>query len=174
MKYLTGQHLERRTFLKGMGATMALPFLDAMVPAGPRWKTAAADLEKMRLIAIENSHGAAGCTEWGEKQHFWAPRATGSDFDLAGTALIDLEPYQDYLTIVSNADVKMANAYIPHEVGGDHFRSTATFLTQSHVKQTEGSDVYVGTSFDQMFAQRFGQDTPIPSMQLCIENINQA
>ena len=176
MKHLTGQHLERRTFLKGVGATVALPLLDAMTPAGPRRKgvSEAADLGKARLIAIENSHGAAGCTEWGQEQHFWAPRSIGSDYDLTGTALIDLEPYQDYLTIVSNADVKMANAYIPHEVGGDHFRSTATFLTQSHVKQTEGSDVYVGTSFDQMFAERFGQDTPIPSMQLCIENINQA
>ena len=63
---------------------------------------------------------------------------------------------------------------MPEEVGGDHFRSTATFLTQAHPKQTEGSDVFVGTSLDQLFAQRFGQDTPIPSMQLCVENINQA
>ena len=56
----------------------------------------------------------------------------------------------------------------------DHFRSSAVFLTQSHPKQTEGSDVLVGTSMDQLYAQRFGQDTPIPSMQLCIENINQS
>ena len=68
----------------------------------------------------------------------------------------------------------MAQAFIPKEIGGDHFRSTATFLTQAHVKQTEGSDVYVGTSFDQIFAHRFGQETPIPSMQLSIENSNQA
>jgi hypothetical protein len=60
------------------------------------------------------------------------------------------------------------------EIGGDHFRSSAVFLTQAHPKQTEGSDVYVGTSLDQMYAQRFGQDTPIPSMQLCIENIDQS
>ena len=68
----------------------------------------------------------------------------------------------------------MAEAYQPYEIGGDHFRSSAVFLTQSHPKQTEGSDVYVGTSLDQLYAQRFGQDTPIPSMQLCIENINQS
>jgi hypothetical protein len=60
------------------------------------------------------------------------------------------------------------------EIGGDHFRSSATFLTQAHPKQTEGSDVYVGTSLDQLFVQRYGQDTPIPSMQLCIENVDQA
>jgi len=174
MSYITGKHLERRTFLKGMGATVALPLLDAMLPAGPGWKSAAADLDKGRLIVIENSHGAAGCTVWGQEQNFWAPAALGRDYDLTGTALVSLEPYQDHLTIVSNTDVRMADAYIPHEIGGDHFRSTATFLTQAHPKQTEGSDVYVGTSFDQLFAQRFGQDTPIPSMQLCIENINQA
>ena len=68
----------------------------------------------------------------------------------------------------------MAEPVTPKEIGGDHFRSSAVFLTQSHPKQTEGSDVYVGTSLDQMYAQRFGQDTPIPSMQLCIENVDQA
>ena len=60
------------------------------------------------------------------------------------------------------------------EIGGDHFRSSATYLTQAHPRQTEGSDVRVGTSLDQLYAQRFGQDTPIPSMQLCIENVDQA
>jgi hypothetical protein len=174
MHFITGNHIERRTFLKGMGATVALPLLDAMLPAGPTWSSAAAELDKGRLIAIENSHGDAGCTVFGEQQNLWAPPTIGRDFDLGGTSMADLTPYQDYLTVVSNADVRMADAYIPHEIGGDHFRSTATFLTQAHPKQTEGSDVFVGTSFDQLFAQRFGQDTPIPSMQLCIENINQA
>ena len=60
------------------------------------------------------------------------------------------------------------------EIGGDHFRSSAVYLTQCHPKQTEGSDVKVGTSLDQMYAQRFGQETPIPSMQLCIEPVDQA
>ena len=67
-----------------------------------------------------------------------------------------------------------AEAITAPEIGGDHFRSSAVFLTQTHPKQTEGSDVLVGTSLDQYYAQRFGQDTPIPSMQLCIENINQS
>ncbi len=68
----------------------------------------------------------------------------------------------------------MAEAFTTPEIGGDHFRSSAVFLTQCHPKQTQGSDVFVGTSLDQMYAQKFGQDTPIPSMQLCIENVDQS
>ena len=172
MIFLTGRHLGRRTFLKGLGATVGLPFLDAMMPAGRSYVRA--DLDKTRLIAMEMSHGAAGCNVWGATQNLWAPVEVGSDFDLTPTSLMPLEPYRDTLTIVSNTDVRMAEAFLAPEVGGDHFRSTATFLTQAHPKQTEGSDVYVGTSLDQLFAQRFGQDTPIPSMQLCVENINQS
>ena len=90
------------------------------------------------------------------------------------SSLAPLEPFRDYLTIVSNTDVRNAEAFTPPEIGGDHFRSSAVFLTQSHPKQTQGSDVRAGTSLDQLYAQRFGQDTPIPSMQLCIENVDQA
>ena len=68
----------------------------------------------------------------------------------------------------------MADAFSPGEIGGDHFRTTAVFLTQAHPRQTEGSDVFVGTSMDQIYAQRFGHETPIPSMQLTIENVDQA
>jgi hypothetical protein len=173
MEIITGRHLPRRTFLRGMGATVALPFLDAMVPAGHRrWGLAAVD--RPRLVCIEMVHGAAGCNEWGASQNLWSPAAVGHDFDLSPTALSSLEPYRDYLTIVSNTDVREAEAETPNEIGGDHFRSSAVYLTQSHPRQTEGSDVLVGTSLDQLYAQRFGQDTPIPSMQLCIENVDQA
>src|SRR5688572_19701023 len=171
MSFITGKHMPRRTFLRGAGATIALPFLDSMVPAGRGWSAAG---EKTRLIAMEQSHGAAGCTAWGSTQYLWNPEKIGRGFDMSGSALATLEPYRDHLTIISNTDMRMAEAFEAPEIGGDHFRATATFLTQAHVKQTEGSDVYVGTSFDQIFAQRFGQDTPIPSMQLCIENINQS
>ena len=68
----------------------------------------------------------------------------------------------------------MAEAFDAPEIGGDHFRSSAVFLTQSHPKQTQGSDLYVGTSLDQIVARSIGQDTAIPSMQLCIENLDQA
>ena len=63
---------------------------------------------------------------------------------------------------------------MPPEIGGDHFRSAAVFLTQSHPHQTQGSDLQAGTSLDQIYAKKFGQETPIPSMQLCIENVDQA
>ena len=78
------------------------------------------------------------------------------------------------MTIVSNTDVRMAEAFALPEIGGDHFRSSAVFLTQSHPKQTQGSDLWAGTSLDQMYAKRFGQATPMPSMQFCIENLDQA
>jgi hypothetical protein len=76
------------------------------------------------------------------------------------------------VTIVSNTDVRMAEAFTTPEIGGDHFRASSVFLTQAHPKQTMGSDLYVGTSFDQIYARQFGQDTPIPSMQLCIEAVD--
>jgi hypothetical protein len=169
--FLTRRHLSRRTVLRGMGVTIALPFLDAMVPGG-----AAAQNRKapVRLIAIEMVHGAAGSTAFGIKKNMWAPAAVGSDFDLSPTSLKPLEAHRQHLTIVSNTDCRNAEAFLPPEIGADHFRSAAVFLTQARPKQTQGSDVVAGTSLDQIYAQQFGQETPIPSMQLCIENVDQA
>jgi hypothetical protein len=156
-----------------MGATIALPLLDAMVPAGVALAQTAAS-GKTRLACIEMVHGSAGATAFGAGKHLWSPAANGRAFDLSPTAMSALEPYRDYLTIVSNTSARMAEALELTEIGGDHFRSSAVFLTHAHPKQTQGSDVQVGPSLDQIYAQRFGQDTPIPSMQLCIENIDQA
>jgi hypothetical protein len=170
--FLTRTHLSRRTALKGLGATIALPFLDAMRPAGAALAKVAE--HKRRLIAIEMVHGAAGSTTYGARMHMWAPAATGSAFDLSPTAMAALEPYREALTIISNTDCRNAEAFTAPEIGADHFRSAAVFLTQAKPKQTQGSDVFAGTSLDQIFASRFGQDTPIPSLQLCIENVDQA
>jgi Protein of unknown function (DUF1552) len=172
MMIITNRHLSRRTVLKGMGVTMALPFLDAMAPAGALAKTAATG--KTRFVAIEMVHGAAGASKYGEKMNLWSPVATGRNFDLTPTSLTPLEPFRDYLTIVSNTDVRMAEAFTTPEIGGDHFRASSVFLTQSHPKQTMGSDLFVGTSIDQIYARRVGQDSPIPSMQLCIESVDHA
>ena len=176
MTYITGNHLPRRTFLRGMGVTAALPFLDAFVPAGRGLvrNAAGATLDPTRLVCIEMVHGAAGSTEYGASQHLWSPAGVGHDFDLGSGALSPLDPFREHLTIISDTDVRPAEAVIPKEIGGDHFRSSATFLTQAHPKQTESSDVRSGTSIDQWYAQRFGQETPIPSMQLCIETVDQA
>ena len=171
--FLTRRHVSRRDVLRGVGATIALPFLDAMVPARTLLaKTAAAG--RTRLSCIEMVHGAAGSTAFGLSKNMWSPAAVGREFDLTPSSMSPLEPFREYLTIVSNTDVRNAEAFEPKEIGGDHFRSSAVFLTQAHPKQTEGSDVYVGVSMDQLYAQRFGQDTPVPSMQLCIENVDQS
>ncbi len=176
MSFITGKHVARRTMLRGLGATVALPFLDAMVPARGllTGTAAAASLDRPRLVCIEMVHGAAGASPWGAEQHLWSPVAAGRDFDLGPTSLSPLENYRKHLTIVSDTDVRNAEAFSQPEIGGDHFRSSAVFLTQAHPRQTESSDVRAGVSLDQIYAQKYGQDTPIPSMQLCIENVDQA
>jgi len=173
MAIITRKPLDRRTFLQGMGAVVALPYLDAMRPI-VRSANAVATADPTRVLFMEMVHGAAGCSPFGLTEHLWSPAATGSAFDLSATSLSPLEPWRKYLTIVSNTDVRMAEAYKAEEIGGDHFRSSAVFLTQSHPTQTEGSDIFVGTSLDQLYAKRFGQGTPIPSMQLCIEPLDRA
>jgi hypothetical protein len=173
---LTRKHLSRRTVLRGVGATMALPFLDSMIPArSVLAKTEAARAaSRARLVCIEQVHGAAGISEYGLAKNLWIPAATGRRFDISQGNLSPLEPFRDQLTIISNTDARMAEAQSAPEVGGDHFRSSAVMYTQAHPKLTEGSDVSVGVSMDQLYAQRFGQDTPIPSMQLTIEPVDQS
>ena len=173
--FITKKHLSRRVVLRGMGATVALPLLDAMVPARTVFATTAvaASQSKSRLVAMEMVHGSAGSTPLGEKRNLFAPATVGRDFEWSQT-LEPLAPFRDDVTIISNTDVKNAEAFTPAEIGGDHFRSSAVFLTQAHPRQTQGSNVFSGKSLDQMHAERFGQDTPIPSMQLSIENVDQA
>jgi Protein of unknown function (DUF1552) len=173
---LTQKHMSRRTMLRGAGATLALPFLESMVPAGTAYaKTSAARAaSKVRLVCIEQVHGAAGISEYGQANHLWIPAATGKNFDISKSSLSPLEPFRDQLTIISHTDTRMAEAMSAPEVGGDHFRSSAVMYTHAHPKLTEGSDVQVGTSMDQLYAQRYGQDTPIPSMQLTIEPVDQS
>jgi hypothetical protein len=171
--FISKKQLSRRTVLKGLGATVALPLLDAMVPAATAFaKTAAGP--RTRFAAIEMVHGSAGSTKIGLEKNMWSPAAVGRSFDLTPSALSPLEPFRDHLTIISNTDVRNAEAFQAPEIGGDHFRSSAVFLTQMHPRQTQGSDVRVGTSLDQLYAQKFGQETAIPSLQLCIENVDQA
>jgi uncharacterized protein DUF1552 len=174
--FLTGKHMSRRTALRGLGATIALPLFDSMIPARAVFaKTAAGRAaDRTRLVCIEQVHGAAGCSEFGASQFLWNPKTVGRQFDLSAGSLSPLEPFRDYLTIVSNTDVRNAEAFTPAEVGGDHFRSSAVIYTQARPKLTEGSDVKVGTSLDQYFVQKYGQDTPLSSMQLSIEPVDQS
>jgi len=161
--------LSRRAVLRGLGAAVALPALDAMVPL-----RAQAPRKKIRLVCVEMVHGAAGSAPIGIKKNLWAPAATGGDFDLSPTSLRTLEPFRDQLTIVSNCDCDPAEPFTANEIGGDHARSSAVFLTQAHPKQTLGGDVRAGTSLDQIYAQRIDGETPVASMQLCIEPVDQS
>lgn len=166
--FITKKHLSRRTVLRGMGAALGLPLLESMVPAQtPIRYTAAAP--RTRLASIEIVHGSAGSTMYGTEKNLWAPTKEGRDFEFS-KILEPMEQFRHYTTIISNTDCAQADPLTPEEVGADHFRSSAVFLTAAHAKQTEGSDVYNGISIDQLYAQRFGQDTPVPSIQLSIEN----
>jgi hypothetical protein len=118
--------------------------------------------------------GSAGSTNYGAAKNMWAPAETGRSFDLSTSSLSPLEAFSEYITIVSNTDVPAANAEAKEEVGADHVRSSAVFLTQSHPKRTEGADVRAGVSLDQLYAQYAGHETPVPSIQLCIEDVARA
>ena len=165
MEFLTQKSLHRRTFLRGMSATIALPYLDAMDPAGrfiAKIGTGEA-AKRTRLVCIESVHGAAGSNAWGASKHLWAPQGLGREYAFnPDGALISLDPWRKYVNIISNTDVRMAEAFEAPEIGGDHFRSSAVFLTQSHPKQTQGSDLFVGTSFDQIVARKSGQQQRRP------------
>lgn len=171
MNIITGKHLSRRTFLQSMGASVALPMLDAMVPAGRGWRDPAVDAGSTRLICIEEVMGTAGSSPLGLERHLFEPLTTGRDFVLGPESQLQtLEDFRDYLTVVSNTDCRMAEAWAPQEIGGGHDRTTAVFLTQAHPRQTQGNDIYVGRSLDQLHAQRYGQQMPLPSLQLDIES----
>ena len=144
-----------------------------MIPARAT-AAARAATPRSRLVAIEMVHGSAGATAFGMQKNLWSPAEAGASFDLSPGVLTPLETYRQHLTIVSNTDVRNAEAFSAPEIGGDHFRSAAVFLTQAHPRQTQGSDLQAGTSLDQLVAQKFGHETPIPSMQLCVENVDQA
>jgi hypothetical protein len=168
--FITKKHISRRTILRGMGAAVALPFLESMLPAQtPLRKTAASP--KSRLACIEVVHGSAGSTDYGVEHNLWMPAAEGSNFEMP-MILKPLEPFRDYMTIVSQTDCAMAMPMSAAEVGADHFRSSAVYLTAVHAKQTLGSDYRNGVSIDQIYAQQCGQDTPLPSLQLCTENLD--
>lgn len=169
--FVTGKHLSRRAVLQGVGTTLALPLLEAMAPALAPLGSASAAASKTRLACLEIVHGAAGSTMDGTNKHYWSPIKEGADFEFTQT-LEPLSKLRDYLTIVTGTDLNAAGAYTENEQGGDHFRSAAAYLTASHPKMTEGSDIHAGTSIDQIYAQHFGQETPLPSLQLCIEDVD--
>ena len=152
--------LPRRTFLRGVGATVALPFLDAMVPAlsslSVTARAAANPVRRLGFVYIPN----------GAVMQQWTPAEVGSEFELSPT-LSPLAPYRDQLTVVSGLAHGQAEPL--GDGNGEHSRASATWLNGVHPKQTEGSDVQAGITADQLAAQALGRDTPLPSLELAID-----
>jgi len=146
--FITKKHLSRRTVLRGIGCAVSLPLLDAMVPAATALaKTAAAP--KPRLGFFYFPHGAI--------MEKWTPATDGRDFKIS-PILEPLEPYQKYLTVVSNIGNK------PGESRAVHALVPATWLSCVHPK--EGLTPHMAATVDQIAAERIGQDTPYPSLEI--------
>src|SRR2546425_7721876 len=124
--FITNKHISRRTVLRGMGAAISLPLLEGMVPAQtPLRRTAASP--RSRFAAIEVVHGNVGSTDYGTRKNLWMPAQEGK-FEIT-PILKPLEPFHDYLTVVSKTDCSGAFPISPEEAGAEHFRSAAVFLT---------------------------------------------
>jgi hypothetical protein len=157
---ITKLTLPRRTFLRGLGASIALPLLDSMVPAlTPLAQTAAAPVRRLGIFYVPN----------GMAMKYWNPAAEGRAFELPRT-LEPLAPYRDQLNVVSGLVSRCAFPR-PGEGGGDHARSAATFLTGVHIKRTSAADVQSGISADQIAAQQFGRETQLASLELALESV---
>jgi len=162
MKFISKKHISRRTLLRGVGAAVALPLLDSMVPAQtPLAKTAANPQIRLGLCFIP--HGAVMAN--------WTPAGDNADFKLSRT-LAPVERFKDQLVVVTNLAHKMAAPGGPGDNGGDHTRSPAVFLNGVHPKRTDGPDISAGVTIDQIAAQKIGQDTPLPSLELATEDFS--
>jgi hypothetical protein len=152
---ITKKALSRRTFLRGVGVSMALPLLDSMVPAF----SAATPVRRLGCFYVPN----------GMNMLTWTPKNEGVNFDLPDT-LKPLEPFRDRLFVLSGLCDKVANA-LPGEGIGDHSRASSTWLTGVHIKKTGGADFRAGVSMDQIAAQAIGQDTQLSSLELTLDSI---
>jgi Protein of unknown function (DUF1552) len=149
--------LPRRTFLRGMGTALALPLLDAMVPAlSALAQTAANPVRRLGFVYIPMGMNAAA----------WTPIAEGQITDLS-PSLAPLAPFMDQLTVITNLEIR--NAYTT----GNHASANCAFLSCAKAKRTEGTDYQLGTTVDQIAAQSIGKDTPIPSLEIGTDLIAQ-
>jgi hypothetical protein len=156
--FITKKFLSRRTFLQGVGATVALPLLDSMVGAQTPVRQSAA-ASKTRFISFYVPHGAT--------MDKWTPATEGTGFAFT-EILKPLEPFRDRINIVSG----LAHPYVAGAGGADvsaganHTRAAAVFLTGAVPER--GAQAHLGISADQLAAQHIGQDTPLPSLELSI------
>ena len=152
--FITKQAIPRRTFLRGIGATVALPLLDAMVPAATAAaQTAATPVKRFGAVYIPN----------GAIMDQWIPQSQGRDFDFT-PILKPLEPFRDSLVVVNNLSRAGGDSVTDHAV------ASAGWLSGAVAKRTEAEDVRVGVTIDQVIAKQIGQTTPFPSIELATED----
>jgi hypothetical protein len=151
------KQLPRRTILRGLGAAVALPFLDAMTPA-----FAATKAGPVRTIFVYAPTGM--------EMQYWSPAAVGGNFDFPRILKL-LEPFKDDVLVLSGLADKNGRAL--GDGAGDHARAIASYLTGVHPKKTEGADIRCGVSVDQILADRIGAGTRFPSLQLACEDSRQ-
>jgi hypothetical protein len=152
--FITKRHIPRRTFLRGMGVTLALPLLDSMVPAGRALAQSAAT-SAPRLGFVYIPHGAIMAK--------WTPAQTGAGFEFT-PILKPLEPFRDDMNVISGLGHKAADTTAVHSL------SPTTWLSGVRPKPTQGVDAFAGVTADQIAAQAIGQDTILPSMEIATED----
>jgi hypothetical protein len=152
--FIAKKQLSRRTFLRGAAVGVGLPLLDAMIPAAVAQPLAAQT--PTRYGFVYTPHGYI------LKQ--WVPDTVGKDFALK-QILAPLAPFRDQLTVLSNLAMRPDNV-----AGSGHATSNSTYLNGAVAKNTRGADVEAGTTIDQLIAREIGQDTPLPSLELAIED----
>ena len=158
--FITRKHIPRRTMLRGLGVSLSLPLLDSMFPALESLaKAEAAPPKTPRFVGIFSPHG------W--SPGYWDFAASGpiAEFPFI---LKPLAQWRDSVTVISGLDAT-SSLPPPGTAGGDHSRSAAV-LSGVPPKKTVSEDIYLGTTIDQMIAQKYGQDTALPSIQLGIED----
>src|SRR6266571_7505848 len=148
--------IPRRTVLRGMGATLALPVLDAMTPA-----FGAATTRPIRLAFMQTPNGIFNL------RNEWTPKTVGGDWELTRT-LEPLAAFEDRMVVISGLDNQQA-AGLNGEVGGDHPRACTAWLTGTHAKMTSGADLRAGISVDQIAAKEFGKHTQLASLEIGLE-----
>jgi hypothetical protein len=151
--------IPRRTFLRGLGTTLALPLLDGMVPAlTAQRNTAAKPATRLSIVYLPN----------GIIMDKWTPLAEGSNYELT-PILQPLEPFRDRFLVLSGLAQK-AGVALPGENTGDHARAGAAFLTGVHPRKTEGADTLAGISADQIAARELGKHTQLASLEIAMDS----
>ena len=155
---VTKKHLPRRTVLRGLGATLALPLLDGMIPAFAATRnTAARPVMRLGIVYVPNG--------------IWMDQWTPASADLSGTKsiLAPLAPYRERMLVLTGLSNKQGDA-LPGEGAGDHARAAAAYLTGVHPRKTEGADILAGVSMDQIAARTLGAETELASLEVSLDS----